>query len=66
MGSFKGIAVLAGGIFLGKFLAERFLLKDPVTGKGFIEVGEGFGMDDAAVVATQVALVLVGRKFIGG
>lgn len=66
MGNLKGLAVMAGAILAGKWVAERFILKDPVTGKGFVEVGDGFGMDDVAVVVTQVAIVLVGRKFLGG
>jgi hypothetical protein len=66
VGNIKGLLVLGGAILAGKWVAERFILKNPNTGSGFVEVGEGFGMDDVAVVGVQVALVLVGRKFIGG
>lgn len=66
MGNLKGLAVLAGAILAGKWVAERFILKNPTNGSGFVEVGEGFGMDDVATVGVQVALVLVGRKMLGG
>lgn len=62
----KGILVLAGGVIVGNYLAERFVLKanadDPT---GFIVVSEGLGMDDVARAAVIVAVVMVSKRFIG-
>lgn len=62
----KGILVLAGGVIVGNYLAERFVLKanadDP---SGFIVVSEGLGMDDVARAAVIVGIVMVAKRFIG-
>lgn len=61
----KGILVLAGGAVVGNMLAEKFLLKShPEDPSGFIEVKEGFGMDDIARAAAIVGVTILLQKFI--
>ena len=57
---------VAGGIIVGNMLFERFLLKNPVDNTGFIEVKEGFGMDDVVRAATVAAVVIAAEKFLPG
>lgn len=45
MGTLKALALGAGALLAWGWLFESFVLKGP-DGKGFIERGEGFGVDD--------------------
>ncbi len=60
------LAKIAGGIVVGNFVFERFILKNPVDGSGFVEVKEGFGMDDIIRAATVAAVVVAVEKFLPG
>jgi hypothetical protein len=61
----KGLLVLGGGVIVGNMLAEKFLLKTgPDDPTGFVEVAEGFGMDDVARAAAIVGVVFLLQKFI--
>ena len=58
------IAKTAAGVIAGNFVFERFILKNPIDGSGFVEVKEGFGMDDIIRAATVAAVVIAMDKFI--
>lgn len=58
-----GVGVIAGDMVFTKFIAKRYDAKGNVVG-GFVEVEEGFGMDDivhAGLIA--VSIVLLSRVF---
>lgn len=62
----KGLLVVFGAAIVGNIVAEKFLLKaGPDDPDGFIEVKDGFGMDDAARGATIAAFAFLARKFLG-
>lgn len=61
----KGILVLVGSAIVGNYVAERFVLKAPGGTTGFVEVADGFGLDDVARAATIAGVILLARKFIG-
>jgi hypothetical protein len=58
------IAKIAAGVIAGNFVFERFILKNPIDGSGFVEVKEGFGMDDVIRAATVAAVVVAVDKFV--
>jgi len=58
------IAKTAAGVIAGNFVFERSILKNPIDGSGFVEVKEGFGMDDIIRAATVAAVVIAMDKFI--
>ena len=57
----KKLLFSLGGVLLGKWAADQFVLKSgPDDPTGFIEVKQGFGLDDvaeAAVIVLSVAVV---------
>lgn len=63
-GNMKGGAAVVAGALVGNWAAERFVLRQPGGDTGWVEVSEGFGMDDLAralvilvgVVAAQMVL----------
>jgi hypothetical protein len=64
MGNVKGLLVLTGAVLAGKFIAERFVLKPAGGTSGFIEVSDGFGLDDIVFAATIAGAVVLAKKFI--
>lgn len=64
MGNVKGILLLTGAVLAGKFIAERFILKPAGGTSGFIEVSDGFGLDDIAFAATIAGTVILAKRFI--
>lgn len=65
MGNVKGILVLTGAVLAGKFVAERFILKPAGGTTGFIEVSDGFGLDDVVFAATIAGAVIIAKRFVG-
>jgi hypothetical protein len=62
----KGLLVLVGAGIVGNMIAEKFLLKGgPDDPTGFIEVAEGFGMDDVARAVVIAGIAMVARRFLG-
>jgi hypothetical protein len=59
----KGLAILIGGIVLGNYVFETFILKKQ-DGSGFIEQTDGLGLDEVARAGASAAAVILLRKFI--
>lgn len=55
----KGPLILAAGIYAGDFIAEKFIIKDGPDDTGFIQRTDGFGLDEIAKLATQVAVTVL-------
>lgn len=56
--------ILVGGALAGSFVFEKWIAKNPATGSGFVEVSDGFGLDDVARAATIAGVILVANKFL--
>jgi|694.fasta_scaffold20731_21 hypothetical protein len=65
MGNVKGILVLTGAVLAGKYIAERFILRPAGGTSGFVEVSDGFGLDDVVFAATIAGAVILAKKFAG-
>lgn len=59
----KGWIALGVGILAGNFAFEKFAVKK-ADGSGWVELGDGLGMDDAWRTGFCVGGVLIARKFL--
>lgn len=63
----KTILFATGAAIVGNMIAEKFVLKaaadDPT---GFVNIADGFGLDDVARAATIAATFVLAKKFMGG
>jgi hypothetical protein len=63
----KNIAITLGLVAAGDWTAKRFVLKDPNNpdSKGFVDIKEGFGLDDVAHAATITLFLVAGKMLLG-
>lgn len=60
----KGYLQIAAGVALGNMIAEKFVLRQgPMDTTGFVDISEGFGLDDVARAVVVTAAVVLVRRF---